>query len=84
MDLQEYLKAIKSSNRNWAERIRQYNLVGSSSIDAYSYIIGALKILHPNITYRELCRSITDDDFEDSQETTSNEDQLDDFIDGIF
>lgn len=28
--------------------------------------------------------SITDDDFEDSQETTSNEDQLDDFIDGIF
>ena len=28
--------------------------------------------------------SVNDDDFEDSQETTSNEDQLDDFIDGIF
>jgi hypothetical protein len=65
MDLQEYLSAIKRSNRNWAERIRSYNNVGSSSIDAYSYIIGALKILHPNITYRELCRSITDDDFDE-------------------
>ena len=28
--------------------------------------------------------SVNDDDFEESQETTSNEDQLDDFIDGIF
>jgi hypothetical protein len=65
MDLQEYLNAIKRSNRNWAERIRRYNNVGSSSIDAYSYIIGALKILHPDITYRELCRSITDDDLDE-------------------
>ncbi|WP_353146526.1 AIPR family protein [Chryseobacterium sp.] len=65
MDLPEYLNAIKNSNRDWAERIRRYNNVGSSSIDAYSYIIGGLKILHPGITYRELCRSITDADLDD-------------------
>jgi len=65
MDLVNYLEAIKSSNTNWATRIRRYNNVGSSTIQAYSYIIGGLRILHPNITYRELCRSITDDDFDD-------------------
>lgn len=64
MDLPEYLNAIKNSNSHWAGRIRRYNNVKSSSIDAYSFIIGGLKILHPNISYRELCRSITDDDLD--------------------
>lgn len=65
MDFPEYLDAIKSSNKYWAERIRNYNNVGSSSVEAYSFIIGGLKILHPGITYRELCRSITDGDFDE-------------------
>ena len=41
-------------------------------------------LLFPGISESKDSNSITDDDFEDSQETTSNEDQLDDFIDGIF
>ncbi|MNJ90665.1 AIPR protein [compost metagenome] len=68
IDLSNYLKAIKSENTRWAERIRAYNQVGSSTVDAYSYIIGGLKILHPGITYRDLCRSITDADLDEQMD----------------
>jgi hypothetical protein len=54
MDLINYLEMPKSSNTYWATRIERYNNVGSSTIQAYSYIIGGLRILHPNTI--ENCR----------------------------
>lgn len=65
MDLPNYLQALQNANKKCAERIRAFNKIGSSSVDAYSYIVGGLKILHPQISYRELCKSITDTDHDE-------------------
>lgn len=65
MDYKNYLRALNDENEVCAARVRRFNNVGGSSIDAYSYIIATLKILYRNITYKEICQSITDSEFDE-------------------
>ena len=60
------------------------NIIWGAQIDESLENTIRTTIVVSGISESKDSNSITDDDFEDSQETTSNEDQLDDFIDGIF
>lgn len=66
MDIKNYIKILKSNNLELAKKIRKTNKVGGSTDEAYSFIIGGLRILYPDISEDELTKSITDDDH-DSQ-----------------
>lgn len=61
MDIKNYIKSLKENNLEVAEKVRNDNSVGGSSDEAYSFIIGGLKILYPDISETELKSSITDD-----------------------
>ena len=65
MDTKNYLSTLIGNNRHTAIDIRSANGVGSSSVEAYSFIIGGLKILDPDLTYEEIKLSITDNDFDE-------------------
>ena len=60
------------------------NIIWGAQIDESLENTIRTTIVVSGISESKDSNSIIDDDFEDSQETTSNEDQLDDFIDGIF
>jgi len=62
MDIKNYIDTIKQNNLSLAKTIRKANKVGGSTVEAYSFIIGGLKILYPDISKDELINSITDDD----------------------
>lgn len=62
MDIKNYIKILKDNNLELAKKIRKINNVGGSSEEAYSFIIGGIKILYPNISENELIESITDDE----------------------
>ena len=60
------------------------NIIWGAQIDESLENTIRTTIVVSGISESKDSNSITDDDFEDSQETTTNEDQLEDFIDGIF
>jgi hypothetical protein len=62
MDIKNYINTLKKNNLELAKKIRKTNKVGGSTEEAYSFIIGGLKILYPNISELELSESITDDE----------------------
>lgn len=62
MDLKNYLSTLIELNLQSAVDIRKKNKVGSSSVESYSFIISALKILYPGISVNDLEKSITDND----------------------
>lgn len=62
MDYKNYLQALINSNLETAKEIRKKNNVGSSSEEAYGFIVAGLKIIYPGITNNELIESITDND----------------------
>lgn len=60
MLIKDLVDQLDVNNRNTAKRIREKNSIKSSSEVAYSFITTGLKLLFPNITYKELEESITD------------------------
>jgi len=62
MDIKNYINTLKKNNLEFAKKIRKTNTVGGSTEEAYSFIIGGLKVLYPNISEEELIESITDDE----------------------
>jgi len=76
MDIKNYINSLKQNNLVLAKKIRKANKVGGSSDDAYSFIISALKILHPNISDNELTQSITDDDHDNQLDAIFIDDKV--------
>jgi AIPR protein len=58
--MKQYFKTLIDENLTLAKKIRLSNSVEGSSETGYSFIIGALKILHPNISNNKIKKSITD------------------------